>query len=397
MKNLENIHLLVMLILLVAVGQMAQTIYVPNIADMATSLSVKPGAVQRVMAAYLITYGASQLIYGPLSDNIGRRPVILTGLMIFLIGAAGAMMSSSLNMLIVTSAVQGMGTGVAGVMARTMPRDLYSGGALRHANSLLNMGILVSPLMAPVIGGALSAWLGWRASFGFLLILCAGVAFSMYRWLPETRPAFTADHQPRKMLSSLRLLLADGNFSRYLVMLVGALAGVAVFEASCGVLMGGVLGLSGLMVSILFILPIPAAFFGAWYAGRSEKSFQQLMWHSVISCLLAGLAMWIPGWLGIMNIWTLIVPASLFFFGAGMLFPLATTGAMEPFPYLAGAAGALVGGLQNMGSGLVAWMSAMLPQTGQFSLGLLMFAMSLLILLCWWPMSNRQQEQGHTV
>ena len=267
MKNLENIHLLVMLILLVAVGQMAQTIYVPNIADMATSLSVNPGAVQRVMAAYLITYGASQLVYGPLSDNIGRRPVILTGLMIFMLGAAGAMMSSSLNMLIIASGVQGMGTGVAGVMARTMPRDLYSGGALRHANSLLNMGILVSPLMAPVIGGALSAWLGWRASFGFLLILCAGVAFSMYRWLPETRPAFTADHQPRKMLSSLRLLLADGNFSRYLVMLVGALAGVAVFEASCGVLMGGVLGLSGLMVSILFILPIPAAFFGAWYAG----------------------------------------------------------------------------------------------------------------------------------
>jgi len=172
---------------------------------------------------------------------------------------------------------------------------------------------------------------------------------------------------------------------------------VAVFEASCGVLMGGVLGLSGVMVSILFILPIPAAFFGAWYAGRTEKSFQQLMWHSVISCLLAGLLMWIPGWLGIMNIWTLIVPASLFFFGAGMLFPLATTGAMEPFPYLAGAAGALVGGLQNMGSGLVAWMSAMLPQTGQFSLGLLMFAMAVLILLCWWPMSNRSQHEGHVV
>ncbi|GBU12752.1 multidrug efflux system protein [Enterobacterales bacterium] len=387
MKKLENIHLLVMLVLLVAVGQMAQTIYVPNIADMAQSLSVKPGAVQRVMAAYLIAYGSSQLIYGPLSDNVGRKPVILTGMMIFLVGAAGAMMAQSLTLLIVASAVQGMGTGVAGVMARTMPRDLYSGGALRQANSLLNMGILVSPLIAPLIGGALAAWLGWRASFGFLLLLCAGVAFSMYRWLPETRPV---SQEPRGMLSSLRLLLADGNFSRYLVMLVGALAGVAVFEASCGVLMGGVLGLSAMTVSILFILPIPAAFFGAWYAGRSEKSFQQLMWHSVFSCLLAGVLMWIPGWLGVMNIWTLIVPASLFFFGAGMLFPLATTGAMEPFPYLAGAAGALVGGMQNVGSGLVAWMSAMLPQTGQFSLGLLMFAMAMLILLCWWPMANRQ-------
>ncbi|MGO4746141.1 multidrug efflux MFS transporter EmrD [Serratia quinivorans] len=393
MRKIENFHLLVMLTLLVAVGQMAQTIYVPVIADIAKDLSVRSGAVQRVMAAYLMTYGFSQLIYGPLSDRIGRRPVILAGMMIFLIGALGALLSNSLTMLVAASAIQGMGTGVAGVMARTMPRDLYAGTSLRYANSLLNMGILVSPLLAPIIGGALAMVFGWRACYAFLLVLCAGVAFAMFRWLPETRPQQT---EKRRMLASFRKLLTDGTFSCYLVMLIGALAGIAVFEASCGVLMGGVLGLSGLTVSILFILPIPAAFFGAWYAGRDGKTFHTLVWHSVISCLLAGLMMWIPGWFGVMNIWTLIVPAALFFFGAGMLFPLATTGAMEPFPYLAGAAGALVGGMQNMGSGLATWLSAMLPQTGQFSLGLLMFAMALLILLCWWPLSNRMQHQGHT-
>ncbi len=393
MRKLENFHLLVMLILLVAVGQMAQTIYVPVIADIAHDLSVRTGAVQRVMAAYLLTYGFSQLIYGPISDRIGRRPVILTGMMIFLFGAMGALLSTNLTMLVAASAIQGMGTGVAGVMARTMPRDLYAGTALRYANSLLNMGILVSPLLAPVIGGALAMVFGWRACYAFLLGLCACVAFAMFRWLPETRPVQT---EKRRMLASFRQLLGDSTFSCYLVMLIGALAGIAVFEASCGVLMGGVLGLSGLTVSILFILPIPAAFFGAWYAGRDGKTFHTLMWHSVISCLLAGAMMWIPGWFGVMNIWTLIVPAALFFFGAGMLFPLATTGAMEPFPYLAGAAGALVGGMQNMGSGLATWLSAMLPQTGQFSLGLLMFAMALLILLCWWPLSNRMQHQGHT-
>ncbi|HGM5255998.1 TPA: multidrug efflux MFS transporter EmrD [Serratia marcescens] len=393
MRKLENFHLLVMLILLVAVGQMAQTIYVPVIADIAHDLSVRTGAVQRVMAAYLLTYGFSQLIYGPISDRIGRRPVILTGMMIFLVGALGALLSTNLMMLVAASAIQGMGTGVAGVMARTMPRDLYAGTALRYANSLLNMGILVSPLLAPVIGGALAMVFGWRACYAFLLALCACVAFAMFRWLPETRPVQT---EKRRMLASFRQLLSDSTFSCYLVMLIGALAGIAVFEASCGVLMGGVLGLSGLTVSILFILPIPAAFFGAWYAGRDGKTFHTLMWHSVISCLLAGAMMWIPGWFGVMNIWTLIVPAALFFFGAGMLFPLATTGAMEPFPYLAGAAGALVGGMQNMGSGLATWLSAMLPQTGQFSLGLLMFAMAVLILLCWWPLSNRMQHQGHT-
>lgn len=394
MRKIENFHLLVMLTLLVAVGQMAQTIYVPVVADIAKDLSVRSGAVQRVMAAYLMTYGFSQLIYGPLSDRIGRRPVILAGMMIFMIGASGALLSSSLTMLVAASAIQGMGTGVAGVMARTMPRDLYAGTSLRYANSLLNMGILVSPLLAPIIGGALAMVFGWRACYAFLLVLCIGVAFAMFRWLPETRPQQT---EKRRMLASFRKLLGDSTFSCYLVMLIGALAGIAVFEASCGVLMGGVLGLSGLTVSILFILPIPAAFFGAWYAGRDGKTFHSLVWHSVVSCLLAGLMMWIPGWFGVMNIWTLIVPAALFFFGAGMMFPLATTGAMEPFPYLAGAAGALVGGMQNMGSGLATWLSAMLPQTGQFSLGLLMFAMALLILLCWWPLSNRMQHQGHTV
>lgn len=315
MKRQRNVNLLLMLVLLVAVGQMAQTIYIPAIADMAQALNVREGAVQSVMAAYLLTYGVSQLFYGPLSDRVGRRPVILVGMSIFMVATLFAMTTHSLTVLIAASAMQGMGTGVGGVMARTLPRDLYEGTQLRHANSLLNMG----------------------------------------------------------------------------------LAGIAVFEACSGVLMGAVLGLSSMVVSILFILPIPAAFFGAWFAGRPNKRFSALMWQSVICCLLAGLMMWIPGWFGVMNVWTLLIPAALFFFGAGMLFPLATSGAMEPFPFLAGTAGALVGGLQNIGSGVLAWLSAMLPQNGQGSLGLLMTLMGLLILACWLPLASRISHQGQTV
>ena len=77
--------------------------------------------------------------------------------------------------------------------------------------------------------------------------------------------------------------------------------------------------------------------------------------------------------------------------------PLATSGAMEPFPFLAGTAGALVGGLQNIGSGVLAWFSAMLPQTGQASLGLLMTLMGLLIFVCWLPLASRVSHQGQAV
>jgi len=386
----QNRFLLFMLIVLVAVGQMAQTIYVPAMANMAEALNVRSGTMQQVMAAYLMTYGGSQLIYGPLSDSFGRRPVILVGMTIFAVGALIAMFAPSLSILVLGSAVQGLGTGVAGVMARTMPRDLYSGIALRQANSLLNMGILVSPLLAPVIGALLTHLFGWHACFAFLLLLCVAVTASMARWLPETRPV---DTPATPFLRRYATLLSDGNFVRYLLLLIGALAGIAVFEASCGVLMGGVLGLDGLTVSILFILPIPAAFFGAWFAGREQKSWHTLMWYGVNSCLLAGLLMWIPAWFGVMNIWTLLVPAALFFFGAGMLFPLATSGAMEPYAWLAGSAGALIGGLQNLGSGVIAWLSALLPQHDQSSLGMLMFVTSLVMLLCWWPLS-RHPESG---
>lgn len=391
MKKLANSHLLLMLIMLIAVGQMAQTIYIPAIADMARELQVREGAVQSVMAAYLMTYGVSQLIYGPISDRVGRRPVILVGMSIFMLATLIALRTSSLPILIAASALQGMGTGVAGVMARTMPRDLFEGSALRHANSLLNMGILVSPLLAPLIGGLLDTVWGWRACFAFLLALCVMVTFSMARWMPETRPP----QAPRtRLIASYKTLFSNASFNCFLLMLIGGLAGIAVFEACAGVLMGAVMGLNSMVVSVLFILPIPAAFFGAWYAGRQNKRFSSLMWQSVMSCLLAGILMWIPGWFGVMNIWTLLLPAALFFFGAGMLFPLATTGAMEPFPFLAGTAGALIGGLQNIGSGLLAWFSALLPQTGQGSLGMLMTAMGGVILLCWLPLAHREQQHS---
>ncbi|MHA0915866.1 multidrug efflux MFS transporter EmrD [Kosakonia cowanii] len=394
MKRQRNVNLLLMLVLLVAVGQMAQTIYIPAMADMAHDLAVSKGAVQSVMAAYLLTYGISQLFYGPLADRVGRRPVILAGMSIFMLATLIAITTNSLLVLILASALQGVGTGVGGVMARTLPRDLYAGSELRHANSLLNMGILVSPLLAPLIGGVLNTLVNWRACFIFLLVLCVIVTYSMARWMPETRPL---DAPRSRLITSYKTLLGNGAFSYYLLMLIGGLAGIAVFEACSGVLMGGVLGLNSMMVSVLFILPIPAAFFGAWFAGRQNKRFTTLMWQASLSCLLAGILMWIPGILGVMTIWTLVVPAALFFFGAGMLFPLATSGAMEPFPFLAGTAGALIGGLQNMGSGGLAWLSAQLPQNSQFSLGMLMTLAGLLIVLCWLSLASRPGHHEQAV
>lgn len=127
MKTLTHKPQLILLILLTGVGQMAQTIYIPAMSSMAASFQVREGAIQSVMAAYLLTYGLSQLFYGPISDRTGRRPVILVGMSVFMLATLLTATTPHFFVLVLASGLQGMGTGVAGVMARTMPRDLYEG------------------------------------------------------------------------------------------------------------------------------------------------------------------------------------------------------------------------------------------------------------------------------
>lgn len=391
MKKLRNFNLLVILILLIAVGQMTQTIYVPAVKKIAIYFNEPDSVVQMVMGTYLLFYGFSQLFYGPLSDKYGRRPIILFGLIIYLFSTFFAIFSTSLDILINSSALQGIGIGVAGVMARTVPRDLYVNKELRHANSILNMGILVSPLLAPIIGGFIVQFFSWRAIYISLFVFGILVFFNVWRWMPET---MVFRKKNINIFSTYSSLLSNFIFNIYLIILIAGLSGIVLFESSSGVLLGGALGLNAIFVSIFFILPIPAAFLGSWYVGRDGGTFSSLMWKAVFCCFFASVIMWLPGWFGFMNVWSLLIPAGFFFFGAGMLFPLATTGAMEPFPYLAGSAGALIGGLQNVGSGITIKISASLSKSDQFNLGMLMFFISLLILFCWLLVSFRVDKNG---
>ncbi|QUM81479.1 multidrug efflux MFS transporter EmrD [Moritella sp. 5] len=373
--------LLFLIIILTAVGQMTQTMYVPSIAAMASDFAVQPTYLQAVMAAYLIPYGLSQFVYGPLSDRIGRRPVIIVGMLIFLLGTLGALFASSFELFLLASFIQGAGTGCAGAMSRTVTRDCYDGASLHKANSLVSMGVIFSPLLAPVVGGYLSMAFDWHASYMFLLIFGALVTLAMFVMFDETLPK--ENRRNERVWISYSYVLSNRQFQGYVFCLIATFAGIAVFEAAAGVLLGSVLKLDPTTVSWLFVLPLPGYLLGAWLsAALTARIGQRHLFNIGMATLIIGaLIIFIPGMAGLVTVVSLIGGGFVSFIGAGIIFPAATTAAIQPFPHHAGTAGAILGGMQNLGAGLATLAASLMGAKDQFNLGSVMLVTAVLVVL----------------
>ncbi len=379
--------------ILAAVGQMTQTMYVPSIGHMASEFLVDPSALQAVMACYLIPYGLSQFVYGPLSDRIGRKPVIIIGMVIYLMGTVAALFASRFELFLLGSFVQGVGIGCGGAMARTLTRDCFSGSDLLKANSLISMCLMFSPLVAPVLGGFLTESFGWRSSYLFLALFGIAVALTMMTSLHETLPK--ERRKKESVIESYRFVLSNRQFQGFLMTLVATFAGVAVFEAAAGVLLGGTLGLPATTVSMLFIVPIPG-----YLAGAGVSSFIADKWSERTSLLVGLIAITlgsaivlVPGLFDQTTVLTLVGGATVYFLGAGILFPAATTGALTPFPSHAGTAGAVLGGIQNFGAGLATLAASFMSSENQMSLGAIMLIASILAFIGLWHCDKPDSTQ----
>ncbi|KJG40676.1 major facilitator transporter [Photobacterium angustum] len=372
---------LFLLIIFIAVGQMTQTMYVPAIPEMATFFGVRAASLQAVMAAYLIPYGLSQFVYGPLSDRIGRRPVMISGMVIFLIGTVIALVAPSFDVLLLASFIQGMGTGTSGAMSRTVTRDCYDGDDLHKVNSLVSMGVIFSPLIAPVLGGYLSEHLGWESIYIFLLGFGALVTLALMRSFGETLPV--ENRRAERVWVSYRYVLSNRRFQGYVVCLIATFAGVATFEASAGVLLGSVLKLDPSTVSWLFIVPLPGYLLGSWGSNKLMKRLgtNRVLFLGMFALLTGAITIIIPGMEGLVTVTSLIGGAFIYFIGAGVLFPAATTLAIQPFPHHAGTAGAVLGGLQNLGAGLATLAASAMSAQSQFNLGAVLSVMAIIVVL----------------
>ncbi|OXY81826.1 MFS transporter [Oceanimonas doudoroffii] len=371
---MSGLSLVLLTVLMVAAGQMTQTLYVPAMGDMADALQVSGQALPLVMAFYLIPYGLFQFVYGPLSDRYGRRPVLLVGLGIYVLGSALILLVPTYPMLLLGSFVQGAGTAAAGSLCRSLMRDRFEGAELVRYNGYVSMGIMLAPLLAPLAGGWLNLHFGWQSMYGFLLATGLVILLVMSLCFRETLPAERRHVQP--MLPAYQYVLHHGGFRRQLGMLIATFAGLILYEAVFSVLAGRQGNLTSAEISLLFILPLPLYFGGAMLASMKAAvwSVRRMQWLASAGLLGGAVLVLAGGLLPELGLFMLVLGGGLYFAGAGLLFPVATSKAVAPFSQHAGTAGALLGGSANLGGGLFLLVQGLLPEMDQRVLGGLLLA-----------------------
>src|SRR3954452_5689224 len=162
--------------------------FFPAFHAMERALHVTALQLQQVLTAYMVPFAFASLVHGPLSDAVGRRPVMIWGMVLYTLGSVACTLAPNYGALIAARILQGATAGVGVVIGRAVVRDLYHGPRAQHLMSMTTMIFSIAPALAPIVGGWAHVAFGWRAVFA-CIVLC-GMVFAIAAWwkLPETHP-----------------------------------------------------------------------------------------------------------------------------------------------------------------------------------------------------------------
>jgi len=338
--------------LLSAIGPFAIDMYLPALPAIGQSLHADIGAVQMSLTAFFLSLGAGQLLYGPISDMVGRKPPLYAGLLLFALASIGCALATDIQTLIVLRFIQGLGAAAGMAIPRAVVRDLHTGTDAARLMSLLMLVFSVSPILAPLAGSAVIAFSGWRGVFWAVTVAAVAGLAMMVKLLDETRPASErVESSLGSALSAYWLLLRDTHYLGLVFIGSFAMAGFFTYLANSSfVMIGHTRGLSPALYSVAFGVNA-AAFIGAsQFTGTLGERYGlvNLVKFGVVCCGAAMIAMFAYFAMGGDSIWVLIV---LYFIASGFMgLVIPTTGvlALEMHGAIAGTASALLGTLQML-------------------------------------------------
>ena len=349
---------LVLLASLAALGVLATNIMLPAFPPIAQELGVAPREMALTLSVFFVVFAFGQIFVGPFADAMGRRPFVLGGLAVFVVGSIVCALAASLPMLIAGRAIQAVGACAASVLARAIARDLYHGAELTRALALVMIAMAAAPGFSPALGAAMAAWFGWRSVF-VLVAAAGGLVALHYRFsLGETLPS--ARRRPAHPVATVRAYAALATDARFIApalavsLVIGCL--YSFFGAAPSIMMTG-MGVGAAGLSIFFGATVFVVFGSGLLAAPLGQRFgaAKVGMAGILMALASGL--WLLLQAGDPAPAPFMAAVTLFLAGMGLVNPIATAIALEPFGDRAGVASALLGFLQMacaaIGTGLI--------------------------------------------
>jgi len=348
---------------LTAVGPLSTDMYLPSLPDIARELTASTSEVQLTISAYLIGFACGQILYGPMSDRHGRKPVLIAAVALFTVSSLVCALAHSIDMLIAARVAQALGGSGAVVVTRAIVRDLYSGARAGRELSLIGSVMALAPVVAPIGGGVLQTAFGWRSIF--YVMVAAGIAGLgvVAALLPETlekREARVASAS--SMLTSYRIVLANRTFLAYLGLGTLCYAGLFAWISGASFVLQDLYGLTPFVFGFIFAVASLGYMAGSSFAARlvTRLGLDGMAGCGAAALALGGLMACGSVALGFTSSLSLVIPVAVYLAGLGMVLPQSIAGAITPFPERAGAASSLFGFIQQSAAAvcgaLVVWL-----------------------------------------
>ena len=333
-----------------AVGPLTTDMYLPSLPDIARQLGASSAQVQLTISAYLVGFAAGQIIYGPVSDRHGRKPVLIGAIALYCAASLACALSTSIEMLIVARAFQALGGSGGIVLTRAIVRDIYSGAHAGRELSVIGSVMALAPVLAPILGGLIQTAFGWRVTF--LALVGAGFAGAAVVWvlLPETLNNRAAEPVSLpSMLRSYRIVGRNPAYLAYLSITSASYAGLFAWISGSAFVLQDLYGLAPFDFGVAFALGSVGYMIGSAIAARLviRLGLDGVLGLGGCACAAGGLAMVAAVASGLTSSISLVLPMAVYLAGLGMVLPQGIAGAMTPFPERAGAASSLFGFLQQ--------------------------------------------------
>jgi DHA1 family bicyclomycin/chloramphenicol resistance-like MFS transporter len=332
-----------LIVAITACGTLGMHLIIPALPDTARALGVSAGMVQLTITLYLIGLAIGQLVYGPISDRLGRRPVLLAGLALFTLAGTASAAAPNAWMLVIARILQSIGACAGLVLGRAIVRDSATPDRAAAQLAMLTLVMSAAPAIAPVLGGYATAWFGWRAAFALLAIIGAVTLALAVLLLPETN-ATQASARASMLVGSLRLFRSRA-FCGYVVGGACTTTSFYAFMAASPFILVNLLHQPTERVGLYYLLLMLGVAGGSLTANRIAGRIRTALALRVANSIaILGAAAFMAAYLsGILTVATVIAPVVVFMVGAGMASPFALSGAVSVNTHAIGAASGLYG------------------------------------------------------